>query len=57
MVFRANTCGFTDVWLGNSDMLRMALQEHGPWPGELGIQMWAKRVDPEHLFRMSKLVR
>ena len=32
---RANSRGFTDVWLESSDRLRMALQEHGTWAGEL----------------------
>jgi hypothetical protein len=38
MVIRANSRGFTDVWLGSSDRLCMALQEHGTWAGELGIR-------------------
>jgi hypothetical protein len=37
MVIRANSRGFTDVWLGSSDRLRMALQEHDTWAEELGI--------------------
>jgi hypothetical protein len=39
---KANSCGFTDVWLGSSDRLRMALQEHGTWAGELGIRTWPR---------------
>ena len=54
MVFRANSHGFTDIWLGSSDRLRMALLEHGTWAEEMGIWTWAKRVDPEHLSRIWK---
>jgi len=57
MVFRANSRGFTDIWLGSSDRLRMALQEHGTWGEELGIWTWAKRVDHGHLSRLDRLVR
>ena len=55
-VLRANSRGFMDIWLGSSDRLRMALQGHDTWAGELGILTWAKRVDAEHLSRMGKLV-
>ena len=34
---RANSRGFTDIWLESYDRLRMALQEHGTWVGELEI--------------------
>ena len=53
MVFRANSHGFTDIWLGSSNRLHMALQEHGTWAEELGIWTWAKRVDPEHLSQIG----
>jgi hypothetical protein len=42
MVIRVNSRVFTDVWLGNSDRLCMALQEHVTWAGELGIRTWPK---------------
>jgi hypothetical protein len=45
MVFRASFMDarrFTDVWLGSSDRLRMALQEHGTWARELGIRTWPR---------------
>jgi hypothetical protein len=56
MVFRANSRGFTDVWLGSSDRLRLALLEHDTWAGKLGNTDVAKGVDPKYLFRMGKLV-
>ena len=50
MVFRANSRGFTNIWLGRLDRLHMALQESMTLgPGAVGIWTWAKRVDPEHL--------
>jgi hypothetical protein len=51
MVIRANSHGFTDVWLGSSDRLCMAL---GPGAGNTNV---GKRVDPKHLSHMGKLVR
>jgi hypothetical protein len=57
MVIRVNSRGFTDIWLGSSDRLCMALQEHGTWAGELGIRTWPRGVDPEYLSHMGKLVR
>ena len=50
MVIRAKLSRFHEyIWLGSSDRLPIAMQEHGTLAGELGIWTWAKRVDPEHV--------